>query len=265
MALVIKSPTLASEHVTLGSHAPADQPLARLPEESSSTLIHAQQLMQTVRAEQDVMVMDDYEAQEHDMEVGTEIAIPDTQSYENFWEEHRETLRSLEQQAIQDGYRQGYLQGESDAQLKHAEAVESLLQLVDKGQASLSQLLQASEMLIGAIVFEAAGKVIGDQLLTVEGCRNIIGKVIKNTLDQEVILLKVSPQDFERLQFLTNNGDGSGDVLVDRLTKLPIEADSAVELGGCVVELRDGSIDGRIETQMRMFAQSIKDAFNLGK
>lgn len=258
MAVVIKAPILADDWVSLESHFSERQLSSQLEKKDdlSSFNPHA---IETESVEHNDGLLRDSEPSELEVEPTplTNFEVPP--SYEDFWEEHRETLRKLEQNAVHDGYQKGYLQGESDAQQKQTEAIESLLKLVDKGHASLNQLLQASNPLIGEIVFEAVSKIVGDRLMTIEGCGQVIEQVIKNIQDQEIVTLKVSSQDFERLQPLIGI-KGDNDVVFGRLAKLPIQADDKVELGGCIAELRDGGIDGRIETQMRMFAQSIKDA-----
>lgn len=258
MAAVIKAPILANDLVSLEPRLSERQSSPREMEKTDDLPRFYPHAIQTESVEHN----DQLEIEQlSELEVASVTHSKEQFSYEDFWEEHRETLRNLEQNAVQDGYQKGYLQGESDAQLKQAEAIESLLMLVDKGHESLKQLLQASDQLIGEIVFEAVSKIVRDRLTTVEGCGQVIAQVIENTLDQEIVALKISSHDFERLQPLIRNKGESDDVALGRLAKLPIEADDKIELGGCIAELRDGGIDGRIETQMRMFAQSIKDAF----
>lgn len=259
MAAVIKAPILVDDWVSLGSHFSATPSSSPELEKKDSLPIPSPHAIQAELVEKNHELV--IAPQTTELEVASiPVTTSEVQlSYEDFWEEHRETLRKLEQNAVQDGYQKGYLQGESDAQLKQTEAIESLFNLVDKGHASLQQLLQASNQLIGEIVFEAVSKIVHDRLMTVEGCGQAVAQVIENTLDQEIVKLKVSPHDFERLQSLICNKGERDNVAFGRLAKLPIEADDKVELGGCIAELRDGGIDGRIETQMRMFAQSIKD------
>lgn len=260
MAVVIKAPILADDFVSLEPRLSERQSSSREMKKMDDMPSFYPHVIQTEPVEHN----DQLEIEQiSELEVASvPMTHPQEQlSYEDFWEEHRETLRNLEQIAVQDGYQKGYLQGESDAQLKQAEAIGSLLTLVDKGHESLKQLLQASDQLIGEIVFEAVSKIVRDRLITVEGCGQVIAQVIENTLDQEIVTLKISSRDFERLQPLIRDKGESDDIALSRLAKLPIEADDKIELGGCIAELRDGGIDGRIETQMRMFAQSIKDAF----
>lgn len=175
--------------------------------------------------------------------------------FERFWDMHRETLLSLEQKAASDGY----AKGESEAQSKYVEAIERFNGLADAGQAAIANVLRDAEALIGAIVFESVSKIVGGVLADADGCKHVVSQVIKDTLKSDIVVIKVSPKDFERIRAATSNNDASLESRTS-IDGLPVEADAAVELGGCLVELRQGRIDGRIETQFRLFAQSIKES-----
>lgn len=183
-------------------------------------------------------------------------------SFEQFWNAHHETLRELESKAAQEGYEQGLLKGEAAAQQANEEILERLHQILVQGQTSMVSVVKDAEALIGAIVFEVVCKIVGEQLLKESECHRVIAQVIHSTLDENILQLKVSLKDFEKLQVILHQAEKTPDIA--RLARLPLQADPNIELGGCLVYLKDGKIDGRIETQFRLFAQSLKEAIGHG-
>lgn len=256
MESVIKSPAFSDEIVSLELGFSENHAFPTIEVKTSTHISDTdanrdilQQALLEEQAEQEIL---------HELIEKSDL----TPTFEHFWEMHREKLEILERNAANDGYKKGYAKGESDAQLKYAEAVNQFQQLTDVGQASIALMLKDAETLIGSIVFEAVCKIVGEQMVRVDGCHQIILQVIKNTLDDDILAIKVSPSDFTLLQLSRKVTDTESASVTDKLTNLPIEADPDIELGGCLVELKDGRIDGRIETQFRIFAQSIKDAIS---
>lgn len=164
-------------------------------------------------------------------------------------------LRELEQRATSVGYEQGFAQGEAEAKAKYAESLSLLRTALEDARNLELQIMKRAEGIIGAIAFEAVSKIIGAQLCTKEGRKEAITRAISNAKSNDLIKIRVSPQDFENLK---NDLD-------EELANLPWEMDSSVELGGCIIGFVEGSVDARIETQFRLFAQSIKEAAGNGE
>lgn len=158
-------------------------------------------------------------------------------------------LIELEQEAAKTGYERGFTEGEADARLKFSESIGLLQSALEDLRKLEYQVFVRAERIIGAIVFEAVSKIIGTQLQTEEGRKEAISQAIRAVESTALVKIRVSPQDFEYMKNCN-----------EEIANLPLEADSSIELGGCIVELAEGSIDARIENQFRIFAQSIKEA-----
>lgn len=168
------------------------------------------------------------------------------------------SLKEAEEKAVSEGFAKGLGEGLRKGEDKYAAAAQALAALVEAGKQSVAGLLQESEDVIAAIVFEAVCKVVGRELATVEGCSAAIRQVLAKASAEELVSVRVSPKDHQRLKESIASDPESEWAI--RLSSLPLEADERVELGGCILSLKDGGIDGRIETQFRTFAQSLKDA-----
>lgn len=258
METIIKSPAIAAEVVKLwpglteqSTARPAIVTYDHAPETAAlnERLDDSQSLTQEPLADD-----------ESSVEAVQEPKDETPPSFQQFWDAHHETLQALETKTRQEGYEQGFSKGEAAAQQVNQDTLEKLHQVVEQGQAAMARVVKDAEELIGAIVFEAVCKIVGEQLLQKDGCQKIVSRVIQDTLDENILQIKISPKDFEKLQASRHETETT--FAAERLAKLPIQADSTVELGGCRVELKDGQIDGRIETQFRLFAQSLKEAIS---
>lgn len=261
METVIKSPAIASEFVMLGVRpvlvtAPIDSAdvtmKGRVDHKRIMPLEIEPQAVQAGFRDATQVILQDDSCPTEEMNV-----IP---TYDDFLAAHKATLQTLEQKAAQDGYQQGFAIGETGGMRTFSESIQLIRQLVEKGQASVTGVLEGAEALIGAIVFESVCKIVGERLVNRDGCKQVVSQTIKSVLDRDIITIKVSPRDFDKLQYADAEVGDAGSEIGGRLADLPIKADGSVELGGCLVELVDGRVDGRIETQFRIFAQSIKDA-----
>ncbi|MBI2308407.1 MAG: hypothetical protein HYU78_13975 [Rhodocyclales bacterium] len=160
------------------------------------------------------------------------------------------------EQAAAEGYAVGVAEGREAGARDYAEAIGAWRGLLESGRDGVSSLLRESEDLIAAIVFESVCKVVGRTLVAPEACAGVVAEVISRISRDEIVAVRVSPADYAAMHAVAPDG-------ADRSSAIPgvsVEPDERIELGGCIVDLKGGSIDGRIETQFRTFAQSLKDA-----
>jgi len=165
-------------------------------------------------------------------------------------------LQEAEAKAVADGFTKGLAEGKAKGEAGYYEAIKALGQALLEARAAIPKVLWEAEQLIAPVVFEAVCKIVGPQLSTPEGCEAIVRQVLARASDEEHISVRVSPKTYRLLSeyFGKNNGEALS------VAEIPMEGDDNVELGGCILTLREGSVDGRIETQFRNFAQSLKDA-----
>lgn len=192
------------------------------------------------------------------MVVDEDLTAADQFLSETDKEKHKERLKSIIDRAECDGYAVGFAKGEKAGADAFAEAIEVLVRAKASMDRSCNDVLLNAETIVGAIVFEAVCKIVGRCLTTDEGCRAVVEEVVSRVRRDSVVSLHMAPKDVERICLTA--GQAANSEIMDRIAELRIEPDDSVELGGCVVQLIGGSIDGRIETQFRVLAQSLKDA-----
>jgi flagellar biosynthesis/type III secretory pathway protein FliH len=182
------------------------------------------------------------------------------ESLQNRIRELEAAIEKMSSQAIEAGYREGHAQGNADARkaidTQYAHQLKALAEVVQSAQSSLTSLLTDAQPLIGDIIFGVVCKLIGNQFQTTEGRLSAIRHAIVDIKVEEIVALHLSPDDFESLKSLSPDAPS----WVLDLSRLPLQVDTNIGVGGCVVHLKNGQLDARIETQFRRFSQSLKDA-----
>lgn len=167
-----------------------------------------------------------------------------------------ETLGPLREKAVADGFLQGLAEGRNVGAAEFSGAVDALQRMVDSGKASVMTLLEDTEEVIGAIVFEAVCKILGKQLVRPETCAAMVSEMLSRVRQEDIVAVRVSPRDHEQIRL----ADPDSVPGLAELSGYSIEPDDRIELGGCILKLQGENLDARIETQLRAFAQSLKDA-----
>lgn len=164
-----------------------------------------------------------------------------------------ETLGPLREKAVADGFLQGLAEGRNVGVAEFSGAVDALQRMVVSGKASVVTLLEDTEEVIAAIVFEAVCKILGKQLVRPETCAAMVNEMLSRVRQEDIVAVRVSPRDHEQIRLADPDS-------VPGLAGYSIEPDDRIELGGCILKLQGENLDVRIETQLRAFAQSLKDA-----
>ena len=156
-----------------------------------------------------------------------------------------EILNSAEQTA-ENIRRESYEKGREESE---AEMVENILAIKDERARNLVNIEQ--EVLRLAV--KIAEKIIGEEIKHDE---NVRGEIVLNALrharQQEMLTVRVSAADLPLLENMREKIDSFG-----RAKFIDFVADQAVKSGGCIIESASGTIDARLETQLRILEKSL--------
>lgn len=163
-------------------------------------------------------------------------------------------LQALRQDAEAKGHAEGLAHGEQTGLAKYRDAVQRLDAVVRAFERAQARELDALEHVLGAVVFEAVCRIAGDALTTEEGCRALVAGIVEREKASGILAIRVSAEDVARLSDVAPDDDSH-----PVFRNIPLVADESVEAGGCVLSLRHGEIDARIDGQLQMFAQRMKE------
>lgn len=157
--------------------------------------------------------------------------------------------------AEREGFASGAARGLEDAQAKTQAAVELLARVSAQTQLTLTQESQQLAAQCVDIVMEVLGKIAGPTLCGRDAIVPVVLQAVGRLKDEREIVIRVSERD---LPALSEARATLAVALSGR--KFLMVADSRVEFGGCIVESRLGSLDARLETQLRVAFEALEAA-----
>lgn len=178
---------------------------------------------------------------------------------ELWWNEQRQHDIELQTQLKEDGFQQGYEEGVQQAELdlrnQYNEMLQESSQILEQSYLLKQQIIQESEPFLIEMSCAIAEKIVSKQL-TVESewVIELIGTVLARRREQGIITLCISPSQFAYIQ------DAREELLIhiDSQAELQIIPDPSVHDHGCVVRSTFGSIDARIDTQLKEIKNALQ-------
>ncbi len=129
------------------------------------------------------------------------------------------------------------------------EWTENLLAIKEKRARALS----AIEREILKLSVKLAEKIIGGEIKQDEATRTeIVLNALRQTRQQELLTVRVNANDLPLLERMREKIDSFG-----RAKFIDFVADQAVSQGGCIIESASGTIDARVETQLRILESAL--------
>lgn len=185
------------------------------------------------------------------------------QEVSQWWAERRsqdeEWVRQAQENGFAQGYEEGMKQAEAMVRAEYTEMLNEARVILEQSYSLKSQIVQESEPFLIELSASIAEKIIGRQLtLEPEWVIDLIQKVLSRRKEKGSITLCVAPQHFAYIQ------DAREELLtsIDSQAELAIIPDSTVQDHGCVVRSSFGSIDARIDTQLKEVKSALRQIAN---
>jgi flagellar assembly protein FliH len=162
-------------------------------------------------------------------------------------------INQIYEAAKVEGYEAGRTAGAAAAKTEIAAQLKILQELSEAaGSLYLTEQHQMQDV-CADIVAEAIGKIAGNLLATEEAAVGAVQEVLNRVKESREITIRVARDDLQRLKSheldLSNALSGR---------KFEIVADNRIQLGGCIVDSRLGSLDGRFEVQLRELYETLR-------
>lgn len=168
-------------------------------------------------------------------------------------------LHRRESEAAERGYSDGFKKGMADAQARIDPVVDHLLQVVGELESVVRR--KGEELLphLVSLSIDVAEKVIHKAL---EVDKEIIVAIAQDGLSRianadEQVAVRVNPEDYAAIQGkLALLKEASG------LKNISIEPHESINPGGCYIEAVSGSVDARIDEQIKEVSGAIRTALD---
>ncbi|MEV3041448.1 FliH/SctL family protein [Paenibacillus larvae] len=181
------------------------------------------------------------------------------QEISSWWEQRRsddiELIEELKDQGYEEGFRKGSHEALDKVREEHAGMLAEARTILEQSYQLKERIIQESEPFLIDLSCSIAEKIIQHQLtLSPEWVKEMIQGVLSRRREKGTITLCVSPKHFAYIQ------DAREELLtsIDSLAELEILPDPAVKDHGCVIRSTFGSIDARIDTQLKEIKHALR-------
>jgi len=178
---------------------------------------------------------------------------------EQWWNDRRTQDEQLQTELKEEGFRQGYDNGKAEAEAELREQYNEMLQeasqILNQAYVLKQQIIQEAEPFLIQMSCAIAEKIIARQLsVEPEWIIELIESVLARRREKGIITLCVAPAHFSYIQ------DAREELLlhIDSQAELQIIPDPSVHDHGCVVRSSFGSIDARIDTQLKEIKNALQ-------
>ena len=167
-------------------------------------------------------------------------------------EAHRSGHAEGRQAGLQEGRAEGLRIGEAAGKKAAQQAVAQRIAALDGLLAALERQTEMQWRLLEddavEAVFSAVCRILGERALSQESAGEAVRAVLAQMRGRTVLTVRAHPQDVEQL----NANRDLADYLSQRQAKTEVKwlADERIELGGCILDSAEGSLDARLETQL---------------
>ena len=161
-------------------------------------------------------------------------------------------IEELKTEAKEKGYAEGYHEGIEKSQEQIQQKISKLNLLFESCSNRMSQLIEKEEDTIVELVFTAVIKMLGSALVTEKGVISVVKQVATGIIAGEKIIIRVSPDQFD---LISKNRQIVGEGLNEE--SIQIVADDRIQLGGCIIDISNGSLDGRLEKQIDVLRDTL--------
>jgi flagellar biosynthesis/type III secretory pathway protein FliH len=155
--------------------------------------------------------------------------------------------------AKSDGFAAGQTAGAEAAQKNSRAEIEKLRDLAKAAELAYADDEEQLQAICVDVVAAALGKIAGPLLASELAAVGAVEEVLRRVKDGREITIRVARDDVAVMRKFESD---LVDVLQGR--KFEIVADGRVELGGCIVETKTGSLDGRLEVQLRELYETLR-------
>ncbi len=164
-------------------------------------------------------------------------------------------LSALREQARAQGLETGRTQGLQEFSQRTESCLAALTRINTAAEEAFAQEAAQLSEACADIVAAAFVKLAGEHLPGREAILGAVTEVLKRVKDPREVTIRVSQQDLPLLR--------EGEPLIQQVLgarHVTLSADPRVSVGGCLVESSLGTLDGRLEVQIRELFETIRAA-----
>ncbi|HSO20413.1 MAG TPA: FliH/SctL family protein [Desulfosarcina sp.] len=164
-------------------------------------------------------------------------------------------VRCLMEEAFDGGREQGRAEALADSREKVDHAVQALAAAREELERVRRQERRCMETETVRLALAIAKKIIGHESRTGEMVAQVVKSAMRKVADPRNLVLKLNPDDIDTIDARRREwlaGEDAG-------TVVRLEADEAIQRGGCIIETQLGDVDARIDSQLKIIEALLVD------
>jgi flagellar assembly protein FliH len=193
-------------------------------------------------------------------QVAAWLAVQDGETRESCASLLSEELTAVHERARASGYEAGQLRAKAEAEQETERLLSALASVVATAESALEQERATLAEDCADVVAEVLAKIAGSVLASREAIVGVVTTVLRRMKDDREATIRVHADDLPVLQL----EEEKLAKLFGR-SKFTLVADSRVTVGGCIVETSAGSLDGRLDVQLREMCETLRSAKAAGR
>ncbi|KNZ70886.1 flagellar assembly protein FliH/type III secretion system HrpE [Thermincola ferriacetica] len=180
---------------------------------------------------------------------------------ENLVKEGQEKFKEIREQGYNDGWQVGHAEGTKKAEEEMKGTLLAAQKTLEDAIEERKKIILGAEDEIIQLAVAIAKKIIGHEISTNQDLIvGMVQKALEKVRDREEISLRVNPQNLEQVlndqEQIMSSAKG--------IKKMKVLADPDILPGGCVIETSNGTVDARMERQLREIEQSLLEVNSNG-
>lgn len=158
------------------------------------------------------------------------------------------------EQAVADGWREGFEAGIGEARAQMSDAVAATAGILSAMEEELAALPERLAQEVAAVALETAARIIRAELaVRPERVVDVARGAIRRATDRDRLLAHVNPADLAVMREATAG-------LIEQMGgihRFDVIEDPRIAAGGCVLETPSGDVDARIESQLSRILEGL--------
>lgn len=193
-------------------------------------------------------------------QVAAWLAVQDGETREACASLLAEELTAVHEKARRAGYEAGARRAQAEVEQETGRLLAALSKVVSASETAFEQERNTLAEDCADVVAEVLAKIAGSVLASREAIVGTVMAVLRRMKDDREATIRVHADD---LPVLRQEEDKLAKLF--GRSKFTLVADSRVAVGGCIVETAAGSLDGRLDVQLREMCETLRSAKAAGR
>ena len=171
------------------------------------------------------------------------LALERAEKAEEHLSKLQNELTAIQDKAESEGYEAGLSKARDEAETAKAKRDEELSQLLQSIKEEQVKLIRQAEDAAVEIAFAATTKILGKLKTNSDLLTSMVRQAMNQVLERDGLVIWLASDDCQRMKKVATDGGG-------QWKGVEFKADDEIELGGCRIDSRCGSLDARLEYQL---------------